>query len=66
MADLTGFGYMPGTSVLHRIDVRVKMLCLVLVGWAALNAIAGVTDRIDGAFRMRRGVYSLAPFDHFL
>ena len=38
MAELTDFAYCPGTSALHRMDVRVKLACLVAVGLAAMGA----------------------------
>jgi energy-coupling factor transporter transmembrane protein EcfT len=41
LVELSGFGYLPGNSVLHRLDVRTKMVCLVLVGLAALSASWG-------------------------
>ena len=38
MAELSGFGYRAGTSFVHRLDVRVKMLCVALMGIAGLGA----------------------------
>ena len=37
MAELTLFGYRSGYSVLHRLDVRCKILSLLLISMASLN-----------------------------
>ena len=38
MAELTLFGYRSGHSVLHRIDVRCKILGLLFISTVSLNA----------------------------
>ncbi len=38
LAELISFGYRPGDSVLHRLDPRVKLLCLIGVSLAVLNS----------------------------
>ena len=38
MAELSGLGYLPGDSFLHRMDVRVKMAGLMVTGVTALGA----------------------------
>lgn len=38
MAELTAFGYRPGASLGHRADVRFKLVSLVLLSLAGLNA----------------------------
>lgn len=38
MAELSGFAYLPGGSYLHRMDIRVKMAALMVVGVTALGA----------------------------
>lgn len=38
MAELTAFGFRPGRSILHGIDVRFKLLFLVLISLASLKA----------------------------
>ncbi|MFO7839192.1 MAG: energy-coupling factor transporter transmembrane component T [Desulfosalsimonadaceae bacterium] len=38
MAELTVFGFRPGCSVMHRIDVRFKFLCLILVSVVSLHS----------------------------
>lgn len=38
MAELTLFGYRHGITFLHRMDTRVKLLCLVAVSVASLKA----------------------------
>jgi energy-coupling factor transporter transmembrane protein EcfT len=38
MAELTAFGYRPGASLGHRADVRFKLVALVLLSLAGLNA----------------------------
>jgi len=38
LAELTGFAYQHGKSFLHRMDVRVKLLSLILISLACLNA----------------------------
>ena len=38
MAELTVFGYRPGDSMLHSLDVRVKILSLIVIGLTSLNA----------------------------
>lgn len=38
MAELTAFGYRPGDSILHRLDPRCKLGCLVLVSFTVLNS----------------------------
>jgi energy-coupling factor transporter transmembrane protein EcfT len=43
MAELTLFGYQPGHTVVHRLDVRFKLGCLVLLSLAGLKTgIAGI------------------------
>ena len=48
MAELTGFGYHPGNSVLHRLDVRTKLVCLVMVSLAPLGAAPGSLAILTG------------------
>lgn len=38
MAELTGFAYRPGASLLHRLDPRTKLVALALTGLAGLAA----------------------------
>ena len=38
MAKLTTIGFRPGTSVLHKLDVRFKLLFLILISLMSLNA----------------------------
>jgi energy-coupling factor transporter transmembrane protein EcfT len=38
MAELTIFNYRPGTSLLHTIDARFKLICLLLISLSILNA----------------------------
>lgn len=40
MAELTAFSYRHGNSVLHGLDVRFKLICLVLISLASLKAAA--------------------------
>ncbi len=40
MAELNAFSYRPGSSILHGLDVRFKLLCLVLLSLASLKAAA--------------------------
>ena len=43
MAELTVFGFRQGTSLLHRLDVRFKLLFLVLISLSSLSArVAGL------------------------
>ncbi len=43
MAELTVFGFRQGTSLLHRLDVRFKLIFLVLISLSSLNAqVAGL------------------------
>jgi biotin transport system permease protein len=43
MAELTSFSYLPGDSVLHRIDSRFKIILMILLSLASLNAsLAGL------------------------
>jgi energy-coupling factor transporter transmembrane protein EcfT len=37
MAALTSFGFRPGTSLLHRLDVRFKLLFLILISFMSLS-----------------------------
>jgi energy-coupling factor transporter transmembrane protein EcfT len=37
MAELTSFGYQPGDSLLHHIDVRFKILFIILISLICLN-----------------------------
>jgi len=37
MAELTVFGYLPGNSRIHRLDVRFKLLCLVMLSLSILQ-----------------------------
>jgi energy-coupling factor transporter transmembrane protein EcfT len=37
MAELTSFSYHPGTSVLHKLDVRFKILFLILISFSSLG-----------------------------
>jgi biotin transport system permease protein len=37
MAELTSFGFRPGRSVLHRLDVRFKLLLLILISLSTLS-----------------------------
>jgi energy-coupling factor transporter transmembrane protein EcfT len=44
MAELTVFGFRQGTSLLHRLDVRFKLIFLVLISLSSLNApVAGLS-----------------------
>ena len=38
MAELTLFNYRPGASMLHTIDARFKIVCLILISLSILNA----------------------------
>ena len=38
MAELTLFGYRSGVVILYRVDVRFKLLFVVLISLACLNA----------------------------
>ncbi len=38
MAELTGFGYRPGQSFIHRLDARVKLSTLMILSIVSLNA----------------------------
>jgi energy-coupling factor transporter transmembrane protein EcfT len=38
VAELTPFGYRPGGSLLHRLDVRFKLACLILTSIAGMQA----------------------------
>jgi energy-coupling factor transporter transmembrane protein EcfT len=38
MAELTSFGYLPGNSMLHRTDARFKIISIILLSLAGLNA----------------------------
>ena len=38
MAELTSFGYRAGDSLLHRIDARFKIVLVILISLAGLNA----------------------------
>lgn len=40
MAELNAFSYRHGSSVLHGLDVRFKLICLVLISLASLKAAA--------------------------
>jgi len=37
MTELTAFGYRPGTTLLHRMDVRFKILFLILISLSSLK-----------------------------
>ena len=37
MAELTAFSFQPGTSLLHRLDVRFKILFLILTSLISLG-----------------------------
>ncbi|MGD2098942.1 MAG: energy-coupling factor transporter transmembrane component T [Desulfobacterales bacterium] len=37
MAELTSFSFQPGTSVLHKLDVRFKILFLILISFTSLG-----------------------------
>jgi biotin transport system permease protein len=41
MAELTPFRYMPGASLLHQIDARVKIILLILLSLIGLNLFIG-------------------------
>ncbi|MBW2156772.1 MAG: hypothetical protein JRG87_09015, partial [Deltaproteobacteria bacterium] len=44
MAELTVFGFRQGTSLLHRLDVRFKLIFLVLISLSSLKAqVAGLS-----------------------
>lgn len=44
MAELTVFGFRQGTSLLHQLDVRFKLIFLVLISFASLKAqVAGLS-----------------------
>jgi len=64
MRELTAFTYRPGTSLLHCMDVRAKLVLVVLVGLASLNmhpvSLLVVTGILGGLFRAsKRSVVSL-------
>ncbi len=40
MAELTAFGFTPGNSLLHRLDVRIKLACFFLISVSGLRARA--------------------------
>lgn len=43
MAEVTAFGYRSGRSLLHRLDPRTKLVCLILIGIGGLGAdLAGL------------------------
>ena len=37
MAELTAFSFQPGTSLLHKMDVRFKLLFLILISLVSLG-----------------------------
>ena len=37
MAELTAFSFQPGTSLLHKLDVRFKLLFLILISLVSLG-----------------------------
>jgi energy-coupling factor transporter transmembrane protein EcfT len=53
MAELTAFSFQPGTSLLHRLDVRFKLLFLILIslislggGFAGLGILSGLVTAL--------------------
>ena len=59
MAELTALGYFPGNSLVHRLDVRVKMLGLLGVSAAALRCPAGGLAFIGLALAVLMGIQQL-------
>ena len=37
VAELTAFGFRPGTSLVHKLDVRFKILFLILISLTSLS-----------------------------
>ena len=52
MAELTAFSFQPGTSLLHKLDVRFKLLFLILISLVSLGGgftgLGILTDSVPG------------------
>lgn len=59
MAELTALGYFPGNTLIHRLDVRVKMLGLLGVSAAALRCAPGGLMPIGLALAVLMGIQQL-------
>jgi energy-coupling factor transporter transmembrane protein EcfT len=54
MAELTAFSFQPGTSLLHKLDVRFKLLFLILIslvslggGFTGLGVLTGLVTALS-------------------
>ncbi|MFC1811635.1 energy-coupling factor transporter transmembrane component T family protein [Thermodesulfobacteriota bacterium] len=71
MTELTAFSYRPGTTLLHRMDVRFKILFLVLISLSSLKATSAAllvltlvlsAVMLDARFPVRQAIKEIRYF----